>query len=112
METKRRALGKGLEELFNTEQIDINKVEEKIISNHTINEVINYRLNPSLAVVDISVSYESDLNEVEKVINATMEKINKTYDNLKGKCELWGVEKLNDSAVVYRIVFLDFYSCS
>ena len=29
METKRRALGKGLEELFNTEQIDINKVEEK-----------------------------------------------------------------------------------
>lgn len=76
----------------------------KIISNHTINEVINYSLNPSLAVVDISVSYESDLNEVEKVINATMEKINKTYDNLKGKCELWGVEKLNDSAVVYRIV--------
>ena len=61
-------------------------------------------MNPSLAVVDISVSYESDLNEVEKVINATMEKINKTYDNLKGKCELWGVEKLNDSAVVYRIV--------
>ena len=38
----------------------------KIISNHTINEVINYSLNPSLAVVDISVSYESDLNEVEK----------------------------------------------
>ena len=33
METKRRALGKGLEELFNTEQIDINKVEEKIIEN-------------------------------------------------------------------------------
>ncbi len=31
METKRRALGKGLRELFNTEQIDINKVEEKII---------------------------------------------------------------------------------
>ncbi|MBD9099081.1 mechanosensitive ion channel family protein [bacterium] len=76
----------------------------KIISNHTINEVINYSLNPSLAVVDISVSYESDLNEVEKVINATMEKINKTYDNLKGKCELWGVEKLDDSAVIYRVV--------
>lgn len=76
----------------------------KIISNHTINEVINYSLNPSLAVVDISVSYESNLNEVEEVINKTMETINKTYDNLKGKCELWGVEKLDDSAVVYRIV--------
>ena len=28
--TKRRALGKGLEELFNNEQLDFNKIEEKI----------------------------------------------------------------------------------
>ena len=41
METKRRALGKGLEELFNTEQIDINKVEEKIIESTPKNEIID-----------------------------------------------------------------------
>ena len=29
--TKRRALGKGLEELSNNEQLDFNKIEEKII---------------------------------------------------------------------------------
>ena len=32
METKRKALGRGLEELFNNEPIDYNKIEEKIIT--------------------------------------------------------------------------------
>lgn len=45
METKRRALGKGLEELFNTEQIDINKVEEKIIQNTPKNEIVELNLD-------------------------------------------------------------------
>jgi hypothetical protein len=45
METKRRALGKGLEELFNTEQIDINKVEEKIIENTPKNEIAELNLD-------------------------------------------------------------------
>ncbi len=75
----------------------------QIIANHSITEVINYSLNPSLAVIDVSVSYESDLEKVEKVIYDTMDKINNTYQNLKGKVELWGVEDLSDSAVVYRL---------
>ena len=45
METKRKALGKGLEELFNTEQIDINKVEEKIIENTPKNEIVELNLD-------------------------------------------------------------------
>ena len=32
METKRKALGRGLEELFSNEPMDFNKVEEKIIT--------------------------------------------------------------------------------
>ena len=30
--TKRRALGKGLEELFNNEKLDFNTMEEKIVN--------------------------------------------------------------------------------
>ena len=45
METKRRAFGKGLEELFNTEQIDINKVEEKIIESTPKNEIVDLDLD-------------------------------------------------------------------
>ncbi len=75
----------------------------QIISNHSIQQVINYSLSPSLAVVDIAVSYESDLDEVEKVIDKTIQKINTTYQNLKGKAERWGVQELADSAVIYRV---------
>ena len=31
MEQKRRALGKGLEQLFNSEALDFNQIEEKIV---------------------------------------------------------------------------------
>lgn len=44
METKRRALGKGLEELFNNEPLDINKVEEKIIEETPKEQVIEVDL--------------------------------------------------------------------
>ena len=75
-----------------------------IIANHSITEVINYSLNPSLAIIDLPVSYDSDLNKVEKVINDTIEVINKTYDHLKGKVELWGIQEMAYSALMYRVV--------
>ncbi|MDD4035783.1 MAG: ParB/RepB/Spo0J family partition protein [Bacilli bacterium] len=39
METKRKALGKGLEELFNMEPLDINKLEQKIVEETPIEEI-------------------------------------------------------------------------
>ena len=43
--TKRRALGKGLEELFNNEQLDFNKIEEKIIDSTPKEEIIEINLD-------------------------------------------------------------------
>lgn len=46
METnKRRALGKGLEELFNIEDINYNKIEEKIIEDSSKEEIVELDLN-------------------------------------------------------------------
>ncbi len=42
---KRRALGRGLEELFNSEVLDYNTVEEKIVSDSTKDEVTMVKLN-------------------------------------------------------------------
>ena len=42
---KRRALGKGLEELFNNEPLDFNKVEEKIIESTPKDEIISVKLS-------------------------------------------------------------------
>ena len=76
----------------------------QIIANHTITEVINYSLNPSLAEITISVDYKNDLDKVEQVIRETMMKIDATYENLKGKTELWGVETIDQNSVTYKIV--------
>ena len=43
--TKRRALGKGLEELFNNEQLDFNKIEEKIIDSTPKEEIVEVNLS-------------------------------------------------------------------
>ena len=46
METiKRRALGMGLEELFNNEQLDMNKFEEKIIDSTPKDQIIDVKLD-------------------------------------------------------------------
>ena len=42
---KRRALGRGLEELFNSEVLDYNTVEEKIVNDSTKDEVTMVKLN-------------------------------------------------------------------
>ena len=76
----------------------------QIISNHMITEVTNYSLNASLAEVTIAVDTDNDLDKVEKIIRKTMENIDKTYDFLKGKTELWGVEMVDQNAVTYKVV--------
>ena len=42
---KRRALGKGLEELFNNEQIDFNQIEEKILDSTSVDEIVDLPLD-------------------------------------------------------------------
>ena len=45
METKRKALGKGLEELFNSESLELEKIEERIIESATKEEIKEINLN-------------------------------------------------------------------
>lgn len=45
MEQKRRALGKGLEQLFNNEVLDFSQVEERIIENTPKDEIIEIKLS-------------------------------------------------------------------
>ncbi len=43
--TKRRALGKGLEELFNNEQLDLNKFEKQIVDTTPKEEIIEVKIS-------------------------------------------------------------------
>lgn len=45
METKKRALGRGLEELFNNENLDISQLEKTIIDSTNIDEIVEINLD-------------------------------------------------------------------
>lgn len=78
--------------------------EIKIISNRNITEVINYSIDKTLAVVDISVSYEEKLDKVEKILQVTAATLKDKIPLLTNDVELLGVQSLSDSSVVFRLV--------
>lgn len=75
----------------------------KIIANHHMDNIINYSLNNSLAVVDVSISYETDEKLIENTLNNLFKELNKKLEYITKDIELWGVNELSDSAVVYRV---------
>ena len=86
-----------------TTRIKNYKGHTKIIANHLITELINYNLYNNLAVIDISVAYEEDLDKVEKVINSITEDIKKKVPHMRGNIKILGVNELESSGVIYRV---------
>lgn len=78
--------------------------ETKIISNRALTEVINFNMQNSLAIVDITVAYESDLQKVERVLRALCIDQQDKIEALKGKIEVLGIQKFEDYGITYRIV--------
>ena len=76
----------------------------KIIANHYMDNIINYSNHNYLAIVDVGVAYEESTEKVEKVLEKLFERLNGNVPNAKGDLELWGVNALEDSSVVYRVV--------
>ena len=76
----------------------------KIIGNHYMDNIINYSDNNSLAVVDVSIAYEVSEDKIEKTFNKLFSRLNGNIPDAKGDLELWGVNDLGESAVVYRVV--------
>lgn len=76
----------------------------KIIANHYMDNIINYSEHNSLAVIDVSIAYECDETLIEKTFNKIFKDLNGKIPHATGELELWGVNELSDSAVVYRVV--------
>lgn len=78
--------------------------EIKIISNRTLTEVTNFNMQNSMAIIDVPVAYESDLQKVERVLYALCIDQQDKIPHLKGKIELLGIQELGENGIVYRIV--------
>ncbi|AGT33865.1 mechanosensitive ion channel protein MscS [Geobacillus genomosp. 3] len=77
--------------------------EVHILPNGSITQVTNYSLHNSLAVVDISISYEEDIEEAEKAIRELLPKLPEKYEDMVAPPQLLGVQNLVNSEVVLRI---------
>lgn len=77
--------------------------EIHIFPNGTIVEVVNYSLNNSIAIVDVSVAYEADIPKAEELIREFLTELPKKYEQLVKDPELLGVQNLAASEVVMRI---------
>ncbi len=78
--------------------------EVMIVPNHLIEEVINHSLDKSLAVVDIPVSYDTDINKLESVLNKLFDKLNESIDGITSSIKILGLESYDDSSISYRVV--------
>lgn len=78
--------------------------EVMIIPNHLIEEVINHSFEKSVAIVDIPVSYDTDIDKLEKILGELFSDINGSIKGVKGDIRLLGLQSYNDSSISYRVI--------
>ncbi|HEY4550471.1 MAG TPA: mechanosensitive ion channel family protein [Bacillus sp. (in: firmicutes)] len=77
--------------------------ELHIIPNGNILEVTNFSLNNSVAVIDISVAYEENIQRVEQLIQDLLLSMQDKYEDIVQQPELLGVQNLGASEVIIRV---------
>jgi small-conductance mechanosensitive channel len=78
--------------------------ELHILPNGSIKEVTNFSLNNSVAFVDVSISYESDIDHAERVIEDLLDELPMRYEQMVKRPELLGVQNLGASEIVLRVI--------
>lgn len=77
--------------------------EIHIFPNGTIVEVVNFSINNSVAIIDVSVAYETNISQVEELIKEFLVMLPSKYEQLVKEPELLGVQNLAASEVILRI---------
>lgn len=77
--------------------------ELTILPNGTMNEIVNFSVNNSLAVFDITVSSEENLEDVEALIKPYLGTLMDKYDDLIKSPEILGVEAVSAGEAKIKI---------
>lgn len=78
--------------------------ELNVIPNGLIDQVVNYSIHNSIAVVDVNIPYEANIPQAEKVIEKLLDEMTLQYPQLVNIPELLGVQSLETSHVVLRVI--------
>lgn len=76
----------------------------KIFNNSEVKNVLNCSSDSSVAVCDFPVSYNANLEEVEKVLKECLEEIMELHQDVFEKIEYKGVDRLAESAINLRVI--------
>ncbi|EPY09921.1 mechanosensitive ion channel family protein [Paenibacillus alvei] len=78
--------------------------EVHVIPNGSITEVTNYSLNNSIAVVDVSIAYEENVEKAIQVMNKALEALPEHNENVVKTPQVLGVQTLGPSEVTIRVI--------
>lgn len=78
--------------------------ELHIFPNGNITEVTNFSIHNSVAIVDVSVAYEENIEKAEQVLSELLVELPGQYIEMRKTPELLGVQQLGSSDVVMRII--------
>ncbi|RAK20563.1 small conductance mechanosensitive channel [Anoxybacillus vitaminiphilus] len=77
--------------------------EVHILPNGSINQVTNFSLNNSIAVVDVSIAYEGDIERTENIIRELLAELPAKYEDMVKAPELLGIQNFGQSEIVLRV---------
>jgi moderate conductance mechanosensitive channel len=77
--------------------------EIHILPNGSITQVINYSINNSLAIIDVRIGYEVDINRAETLLEEFLTTLPIGYGGLIARPTLVGVQDLAVSEIVFRV---------
>ncbi|NCA96565.1 MAG: mechanosensitive ion channel [Bacteroidia bacterium] len=85
-----------------TTLVDVNG-DVLVINNSDLRQTINTSANLSPAICDISISYDENIERVEKIILANIDELKKRIPDIVEGPYYRGVQSLSDSSVVLRM---------
>ncbi|WP_240315628.1 mechanosensitive ion channel family protein [Sporosarcina sp. PTS2304] len=99
------AEGTVLEIGLRTTKIALFGGELYTVPNGQIGEVINFSVTNSMAILDIGVSYETNIEHAEELLKEFLKKLPKErYAEVIGIPEVLGVQSIEPSKIVLRII--------
>ncbi|MBO1624188.1 mechanosensitive ion channel family protein [Bacillus arachidis] len=78
--------------------------EIHILPNGSIIQVTNFSVSNSVAFVDVSISYDSDIVRAEQIIEELLEELPEKYEQMVATPQLLGIQTLGASDVVLRVI--------
>ncbi len=78
--------------------------ETAIIPNGNITKVINYSRGDNLAVLDIPVSYDTDIEKASGIMQSLGLEYMKAHDNILEEPHVLGIIELEESSIVLRMI--------